>query len=129
MTVLTVLVAISQVELTQLRMQSPPKLGNQQQSLGATTTRDRVQALSGLLSAQNEFVGQWVNYEMQRMILDLDLGTMELDECGLWVDPGPITLQGMRRDVMLEEPEPEELPLPPGVPPLLEDIEEPPEHP
>ncbi len=122
-----VLVAISQVELTQLRLQRPPKAGAEQQSFGSTTTRDLVQALSGLLSAQNDFVGEWVNYEMQRMILDLDLGTMELDECGLWIDPGPVTLEGMRRDVMLEETEPEELPLPPGMP-LLEDLEEPPEN-
>ncbi len=42
------------------------------------------------MQAQNLFIGVWVNYEALRRNLDLDLGTMELDGEGLWVDPGPI---------------------------------------
>jgi outer membrane protein TolC len=82
-------VAITQVELTRLRLQEPPKPGEASR-FSPTTARDLVQALGSLLGAQNEFLGLWVDYEIQRMILDLDLGTMQLDPQGLWIDPGPV---------------------------------------
>jgi hypothetical protein len=53
-----------------------------------TAARDAVQALTDLLDAQNNFMGLWVNYEVLRYSLDLDLGTMQLDSEGLWIDPG-----------------------------------------
>lgn len=84
-----VLVAINQVDLTRLRLEQPPRPGETTQ-LGATTARDLVDALGGLLQAQNDFISVWVNYEVQRMNLDFDLGTMQLDHHGLWIDPGPI---------------------------------------
>ena len=60
------------------------------QASGATAARDAVSALSDLLSAQNEFLGIWVTYEVLRRVLDFNLGTMRLDASGMWVDPGPI---------------------------------------
>lgn len=60
------------------------------QASGPTAARDAVQALGDLVQAQNLFIGVWVNYEALRRNLDLDLGTMEIDGEGLWVDPGPI---------------------------------------
>ncbi|MCA9198014.1 MAG: TolC family protein [Planctomycetales bacterium] len=84
-----VLVSIKQVELARLRLQEPPK-PEEESSFGATTARDLVSALSDLLNAQNDFLSVWVNYEVLRRGLDFDLGTMELDPEGLWVDPGPI---------------------------------------
>jgi outer membrane protein TolC len=123
-------VAISQVEITQLRLQRPPKPG-EEQTFGATTARDLVQALSGLLNAQDSFLNLWVNYEVQRMNLDLDLGTMRLDDRGLWLDPGevvpgatraaadlPAGMPGMVNPDLDAEPDPvfEEIPIPPGVP-------------
>jgi hypothetical protein len=118
-------VAIAQVELTQLRLQRPPKPG-EEQTFGATTARDLVQALSGLLSAQDSFLGLWVDYEVQRMNLDLDLGTMRLDDRGVWIDPGEIVPGPTRAgeqagpvnlDLDAEPgPVPEEVPIPPGIP-------------
>ena len=124
-------VAIAQVELTQLRLQRPPKPG-EEQTFGATTARDLVQALSGLLSAQDGFLGLWVDYEVQRMNLDLDLGTMRLDDRGVWIDPGEIVPGAPRAgpdqagldqagpvnlDLDAEPgPAPEEVPVPPGIP-------------
>ena len=32
----------------------------------------------------------WVNYEVLRRNLDLELGVMQLDDDGQWIDPGPI---------------------------------------
>ena len=57
---------------------------------GATAARDVVSALADLQDAQNNFLSVWVDYEVLRRGLDVDLGTMRLDEHGLWIDPGPI---------------------------------------
>ncbi len=122
-------VAIAQVEITQLRLQRPPKPG-EEQTFGATTARDLVQALSGLLGAQDSFLSLWVNYEAQRLNLDLDLGTMRLDDRGVWLDPGEIVPGATRTGANLPageggmvnpdlDAEPrrllEEIPVPPGV--------------
>ncbi len=60
------------------------------QTSGVTAARDVVSALADLQDAQNNFLSVWVNYEVVRRGLDLDLGTMQLDSEGLWIDPGPI---------------------------------------
>lgn len=83
-----VFVAIIRTDMTRLQLTEPPAKGG---GVGATTARDVQEALQSLLSAQNEFLGVWVDYEAQRMNLDLDLGTMQLDQHGLWIDPGPVT--------------------------------------
>ena len=57
---------------------------------GVTAARDVVSALSDLQSGQTDFLSVFVNYEVQRLNLDLDLGTMRLDAAGNWIDPGPI---------------------------------------
>ncbi|QDT70049.1 Outer membrane efflux protein [Planctomycetes bacterium MalM25] len=80
-----VLVAISQVDITQLRLSEPPKPGETEQ-FGNTTARDLVQALSTLLSAQNDLLSVWVNNRVQRLNLELDLGVMLVDSEGLRVD-------------------------------------------
>jgi len=53
----------------------------------ATAARDAVQALNDLLDAQNQFMRVWVTYEVVRMSLDLQLGTMQLDQEGRGIDP------------------------------------------
>jgi len=87
-----VLVSIAQVDLARERLRAPPKPGETSQ-FGVNTARDLVTALSGLLNAQNAFLGAWVEYEVQRMVLDFQMGTMQLDERGQWIDPGPIRSQ------------------------------------
>jgi hypothetical protein len=82
-------VAIGQVELTRLRLQEPPK-PEEEARLGATTARDLVNALAELLDVQNDFLSVWTNQEVQRRVLDFNMGTMQLDNSGLWLDPGPI---------------------------------------
>lgn len=91
-------VAITQVDRTQerLREQRHPKPGQEPQPLGPTAARDLVESLSRLLSAQNDFLRAWVDYEVQRMNLDLDMGTMRLDAEGNWIDPGPIDRESLR---------------------------------
>ncbi len=57
---------------------------------GPTAARDATTALRALLTTQNQLIGIFVNYEALRRGLDLNLGTMELDADGLWIDPGPM---------------------------------------
>jgi hypothetical protein len=89
-------IAISQVDLARLRLGEPPRPGAQAQ-FGATTARDLVSALSDLLGAQNDILGVWVGYEVLRMLLDFELGTMQLTEDGRWLDPGPLTTDAIRK--------------------------------
>jgi hypothetical protein len=60
-----------------------------------TAARDAITALSDLLSTQSDLIGTFVNYEALRRALDLNMGTMQLDSEGMWIDPGP-----MRADVL-----------------------------
>lgn len=102
--------AINQVELSRLKLIRPPQAG-ETSKLGPTTARDLVDSLSSLLTAQNDFVGTWIDYENQRLNLDLDLGTMRFDHRAMWIDPGPI------RPGQMPAETPEEVPLPPPVVP------------
>jgi len=103
-----VFVAIARVDMTRLQLTEPPE--KDRNSVGATTARDVNEALQALLRAQNNFLAIWVDYEAQRLNLDLDLGTMELDNQGLWIDPGPTFGTDMMGPPQAE-------PLPPGVVP------------
>ena len=109
-------VAINQVEVMQLRLQQPPKPG-EVSVFGPTTARDIDQALTGLLNAQNDLLNAWVDYESQRLNLDFDLGTMQLDAQNNWVDPGPIRpYQPSGSETPRSEAAPEELPAPEAMP-------------
>jgi hypothetical protein len=77
--------AISQVDLTQMRLSEPPQPGETAQ-FDNTTARDLVQALGDLLNVQNDFLSVWVNYEVQRLSLELDLGVMEIGPNGLRIE-------------------------------------------
>ena len=83
-------IAISKVDLAKLRLQEPPRPGVQA-TIGATTARDLVDALNDLLDSQNDFLSLRVGFDVLRMLLDFEVGTMQTDEDGLWIDPGVIT--------------------------------------
>lgn len=89
--------AIAQVDLARLRISPPPKLGREARS-SPTAARDLVSALSDLQDAQNDFLKVWVNYEVLRMLVDFELGTMRLNEAGLWVDPHSDETEGTSDD-------------------------------
>ncbi len=82
-----VVVAANQVDFTRGKLTEPPVKG---QAFSPTTARDLVSAYQGLVGAQNNFLDAWVRFEVLRMNLDFDLGTMRLDQSGMWIDPGPI---------------------------------------
>lgn len=84
-------VAISQVDLARLRLTQPPRpevIDPGSQQLGATTARDLISAVSDLLSVQNDFLSVYIDYQVQRMVLDRDIGMLQLDDRGMWIDPG-----------------------------------------
>ena len=90
--------AAQQVDLTRLSVAAPPRPGQKEGPGGINTGRNLVQALQGLANAQNNLMSAWVDTEVQRMNLDFDLGTMQLDDNGMWIDPGPIEKgYGVRR--------------------------------
>jgi hypothetical protein len=82
-------VAIAQVDIARLRL-NPPVRPGQQTKTSPTAARDLVSALSDLLDAQNDLLNVWVSYETLRILLDFEMGTMQLDPTGVWIDPGPI---------------------------------------
>jgi hypothetical protein len=115
-------VAVRQVQLARLRLQEPPKPG-ETQTFGPTTAQNLVEALSALRRAQDAFLSVWVNYEVQRRILDLNLGVMQIDSEGVWVDPGAIGLEyGYPRLDDLQR-DAEQLCLPPIEPQHIEFLE------
>ncbi len=80
-------IRIEEVELARFRLEEPARPGATRSSLGATTANDLTRALDGLQRAQSAFLNSWVNYEVARRSLDFDLGTMQVDEAGNWIDP------------------------------------------
>ena len=79
-----VLVGTVRVDVTQLRLEQPPQRGG----IDTNTARQAIDALTGLMDSQNNLLNTWVEYQTQRMLLDMNMGTMALDDLGRWIDPG-----------------------------------------
>ncbi len=91
---LAVDVAITQTDIARLKLVEPEKPvgdGKVVPAASPTVARDLVDALLNLQQSQATFISVWGDYEIQRRFLDFDLGTMSLDERGLWADPGSVT--------------------------------------
>lgn len=87
-------VAFQQVDLARARLGRPPQADETPAAYAADQSnvgRDLVTAYGSLLDDQNNFIAVWVNYEVQRLGLDFEMGTMQLDDRGLWIDPGAVT--------------------------------------
>lgn len=110
----SVRIAIEQVRQARLQLDKPPQPGREAR-FGSSRTRDLVEALNDLLNAQNDFLNLWVSYEALRMVLDFEMGTFQLDERGIWIDPGE--MRSDDRGDLTEEivPDPPEAPLPPDL--------------
>lgn len=82
-------------------------------ALGGTSNAsalDVLQALNNVLDAQNSLVGDWVTYETNRLNIFRDMGIMEIDPRGLWVD---------RFYLLMDDPANSEVP---GLPPQVPDV-------
>ena len=105
-----VAIAIRRVDQTRLVLNKPPE--GVDDELGPTAALNLISALSDLRSAQDNFMSVWLNHLASRMTLMRELGIMIIDERGMWVDR-PLD------EILAEQPEPEEAPLPPPVPNAL----------
>ncbi|MCH2370188.1 MAG: hypothetical protein MK324_06615 [Pirellulales bacterium] len=86
-------VATRNVLYQRTKIQEPP--GQQGNTLSPETAQRLIGSLQGLQGAQDGLLAVWVGYEINRSQLDLALGTMQIDENGVWIDPGPIgTIHG-----------------------------------
>jgi hypothetical protein len=75
--------------------------------LGPTVAQNLIFALNDLLASQNVFMSVILNHYENRMMLYRELGIMELDDCGIWIDK-PIE----ESDWLTED----QCPVPPAVP-------------
>ncbi len=46
-----------------------------------------INALNSVLSAQNSLIGIWIDFEESRLNIHRDMGMMEVDVEGMWIDP------------------------------------------
>lgn len=84
-------VAIEQVEINRYELEKPVGPGQTGGGrLGATTAQNLANAIIRLNSVQDSFLQTWVQYEVLRRNLDFDMGTMQLDQNFVWIDPGKI---------------------------------------
>ncbi len=88
--------AVDQVQLASYALIKPPEPGSNNTSLGSTVARDLISALSDLQSNQSNLIRDWVGFEVLRRQLDLNMGTMQLDANGFWIDPIEITAETVR---------------------------------
>ncbi len=72
---------------------------------GPTAAQDAARGLQAFLDTQGTLIGTYVNFEALRRAIDLDLGTMQVDAEGIWLDPGPLTVEtlgGALGDAIME---------------------------
>ncbi len=82
--------SVQNLEQSNLVLEQPPRFqagGARTQALGSTTARDLTGAINQLNQAQSQFLNSWLSYEVLRRGLDYDLGTIQVDQSGRWVDP------------------------------------------
>ena len=111
-----VVIAIRRVDKTREDLNKPPapskpttpgQPAEPVETLGPTVAVNLITALNDLQGAQNTFMSVVLNHYETRMLLYRELGIMELDDCGMWIDK-PIN----EADWLTEE----ESPMPPRSP-------------
>lgn len=83
-----VLIAIRRVEVTREALVAPvrpPQPGQRSAQFGPTAAFNLLSAQSALRSTQNAFLSAWLTYYAARMRLARELGIMELDSDGKWL--------------------------------------------
>ncbi len=64
----------------------PPAAGQKITQFGPTAALNLLTALSDLRSSQNNFMSVWLNYHAGRMRLLRDLGIIQIDDDGVWIE-------------------------------------------
>lgn len=84
-----VVIAIRRVDFTRAELNKPlpvPVPGEPPPTFGPTAVENLRLALQDLGNVQNNFMSVWLAHYAERMQLMIDLGIMELDERGRWID-------------------------------------------
>ena len=84
-----VVIAVRRVDQTRENLNQPPATvqpGQPVAQLSPTSALNLLNALSDLRNAQNNFMSVWLNHYETRAFVIRELGTMEIDEEGQWVD-------------------------------------------
>ena len=118
-------ISIRRVDLTQEELNEPvppPEPGQPAAQFGPTAATNLLSALSDLRSAQDNFMSVWLNYYATRMTLIRDLGIMQLDDTGYWIDSEIPNLNDL--PITDELPEEGDLAPPPPVPAQLLELAE-----
>jgi outer membrane protein TolC len=106
-----VAIAIRRVDQTRelLSKPAPPTpAGATPTQLGPTAALNLLTALSDLRNTENNFISIWINYWADRMRLLREMGLMQTDETGVWIEES--IADAVRRSGHQDEP------LPPDVP-------------
>jgi hypothetical protein len=132
-----VIIAIRRVDQTRMTLSQPaapppppgpdgtiPVVDPASRQLGPTATLNLIFAFNDLRSSQDALTSIWINYYATRIALAQQLGVMELDDDGIWIDKPFSEAERCAAD---------ELPLPPPVPQEwldhLEQVKAPPPRP
>ncbi|MEC9094345.1 MAG: TolC family protein [Planctomycetota bacterium] len=78
-------IAIRRVEVTEEKLQEPPNADDPNR-FGPTDVQNLSSALADLRNSQNNLMSVWLNYYSSRMLLIRDLGIMQIDENGKWIE-------------------------------------------
>ncbi len=84
-----VAIAVRRVDKTLEDLNEPPPPilpGEPAVQLGPTAAFNLLTAISDLRNAQNNFLGVWLNFYSERVQFHRDLGVMQVDEEGMWID-------------------------------------------
>ncbi len=84
-----VVIAVRRVDKTREDLNKPPapvEPGMPVEALGPTVGQNLIFALNDLTNAQNNLMSVVLNYYQSRMLLYRNLGIMELDDCGMWIE-------------------------------------------
>jgi Outer membrane efflux protein len=105
-----VVIAVRRVDKTREDLNKPPapvEPGMPVESLGPTVGQNLIFALNDLTNAQNNLMSVVLNYYEARMLLYRNLGILELDNCGMWIDKPLEEAEWLSED---------QCPLPPNAP-------------
>ena len=83
-----VAIALRRVDQTQLSLLTPPPQGQPgvRPQINPTTAINLLGAQGSLQSSQNSFLAAWLNYYAARLRLYRELGVMQLDPSGRWIE-------------------------------------------
>ncbi len=117
-------VRFAALQLDQAVEESAAPVQPGQQQFGGRQGLNLLQALSSILRAQDNLIEIWVAYERNRLNVYRDMGIMEIDARGVWVDPlyqplcGEAKREGGRPAPTRPVPAPEAVPAPPADAPV-----------